>query len=107
MKFEDWRKYRMPEQQVEHPDYYNWFNIECIDVVQHFPFNPGNAIKYIWRAGKKPNSSAINDLRKAKYCIELEIKRLENQTQEMYDNLQNGGSFATTINTKDDTKLLF
>lgn len=88
MKFEDWIKYQQAEQvmskkeQVKHPDHYNWIpGIECIDVVGHFPFNLGNAIKYIWRNGKKQNVSAINDLEKAKYYLELEIDRL-NKEQE-------------------------
>jgi hypothetical protein len=35
----------------------------------------GNAMKYLWRAGLKGN--AVEDLRKAIWCIEREIKRLE------------------------------
>lgn len=27
--------------------------VECIEVAEHLPFCLGNAIKYIWRAGKK------------------------------------------------------
>jgi hypothetical protein len=45
---------------VDHPNHYNWFGIECIDVVEHFGFNTGNAIKYIWRAEYKDDP--IEDL---------------------------------------------
>lgn len=51
--------------------------IECIDVVQHFNFARGNAIKYLWRCGEK--GPPIEDLKKAiKYC-EFEIQRLTNE----------------------------
>jgi len=48
--------------------------IECIAVAEHFSFCLGNAIKYIWRAGKKGN--VIEDLRKARWYIDREISRL-------------------------------
>jgi len=35
----------------------------------------GNAIKYIWRAGKK--GQPIEDLKKAKWYLDREIKRLK------------------------------
>ena len=40
-------------------------------------FHLGNAVKYISRAGKKDASKTIVDLKKAKFYIEREIKRLE------------------------------
>jgi len=62
---------------VDHPDHYNAVpGIECIDVVEHFNFNRGNAIKYIWRAGLKSSDSA-EDLRKALWYIAREISRIE------------------------------
>lgn len=62
---------------INHPAHYTDHptGIECIDVVEHMPFNRGAAIKYIWRAGKKHD--AIEDLKKAKWFVEREIKRLE------------------------------
>lgn len=63
---------------INHPSHYNWIpNIECKDVAQHFNFNLGMAIKYIWRSGKKPDTNTIEDLRKAIACIEYEIERIE------------------------------
>lgn len=63
---------------VDHPKHYNSLgdgSIECIDVVEHMPFNLGNAVKYIWRAGlKSPN--AVEDLRKARWYVDREIQRL-------------------------------
>lgn len=53
--------------------------VECITVVRHRNFAVGNAIKYLWRAGLKDGNSDIQDLRKAIWYIEDEIKRLENK----------------------------
>ena len=53
---------------VDHPQHYNDTvpGIECIDVVEYFDFNRGNAIKYLWRAGLKGDTAQeILDLRKA------------------------------------------
>jgi uncharacterized protein YdcH (DUF465 family) len=41
-------------------------------------FNRGNAIKYIWRAEEHAASKEIEDLKKARWYIDDEIKRLEN-----------------------------
>lgn len=54
--------------------------IECIQITRHRNFNIGNAIKYLWRAGLKDGNSDIQDLQKAVWYIEDEIKRL-GQTQ--------------------------
>lgn len=63
---------------VDHPSHYNQINgIECIDVVEHFNFNVGNAIKYLWRAGLK--GDAIEDLEKAAWYCQREIERVKRQ----------------------------
>lgn len=48
--------------------------IECIDVVRHLGFNVGNAIKYLWRLGKKDD--VIQELEKAAWYVADEIARL-------------------------------
>lgn len=60
---------------VNHPKHYNKNSsgIECIDVVEHFNFNLGNAIKYIWRADEKGNP--IQDLEKAAWYVQREIEK--------------------------------
>ncbi len=74
------------DQQIEHPDHYNWISgIECVDVAQHFSFNLGNTIKHIWRSGKKPGISAISDLEKARYYINLEIDRLRKEKEQIIE----------------------
>ncbi len=60
-----------PAHYTEHPS-----GIECIEVTEHFNFNCGNAIKYIWRADLK-HASPLEDLRKAAWYINREIQRLE------------------------------
>lgn len=60
---------------VEHPSHYNQVpGVECISVVEHFNFNRGNTIKYIWRAGSKGDE--VEDLRKAKQYLDFEIDRI-------------------------------
>lgn len=60
---------------IKHPAHYaaNPEGIECIQVTQWMNFNIGNAVKYLWRAGKK--GDAREDLEKAKQYIEFEIAR--------------------------------
>lgn len=65
-------------EQVNHPQHYNSHpaGIECIDVIEHFPFNLGTAMKYLWRAGLKPGVDTEIDLQKAIWYIEREIQRM-------------------------------
>jgi hypothetical protein len=64
---------------VNHPKHFTSdpSGIECIQITRHRNFNIGNAIKYLWRAGLKDETKHIEDLRKAVWYIEDEIKRLE------------------------------
>lgn len=79
---------------VNHPTHYNSHpsGVECITITEHMNFNIGNAVKYLWRAGLKYGDGApqmqateaamrskekhIEDLSKALWYIEREIKRL-------------------------------
>lgn len=49
--------------------------IECIEVTRHLNFNIGNAIKYLWRYQAK--GDAIENLQKAQWYIDDEIRRLQ------------------------------
>ncbi len=62
---------------VDHPSHYTSRGIECIQVTEMFNFNKGNVIKYVWRAGEKSRETEIEDLKKAMWYLEREIKRLE------------------------------
>lgn len=62
------------------PDHYKWIpGVECKQVTDHLNFNLGSAFKYIYRNGRKPTETSIEDLRKAIKFIEFEIERLENE----------------------------
>ena len=67
----------IPPEQVNHPSHYTHGKYEVIDVIEdwNLGFNLGNAIKYIGRAGHKDD--IVQDLEKAKWYIEREIKRLK------------------------------
>ncbi len=70
---------------VDHPAHYNQHpaGIECIDVVEGFNFNVGNAIKYLWRAGLKGDT--IEDLKKAAWYVNREIQRRTTTEEEKND----------------------
>ena len=63
---------------VNHPKHYNSHpnGIECIDIIRHYTCDIANAIKYLWRAGLKPEmgmedaEKEIEDLKKALWYIE-------------------------------------
>lgn len=65
--------------QINHPDYYNAGGIEAIDYIEahSLNFNLGNVIKYVTRAGYKPDENALIALEKAHWYLEREITRLE------------------------------
>lgn len=60
---------------VNNPKHYNIGDIEVIDFIDSWGlnFNLGNVIKYVTRCNHKNNK--IEDLRKAIFYIEREIKR--------------------------------
>ena len=64
---------------VHHPPHYcqHPSGTECIEIAEHFPYNLGNAIKYIWRAGLKDPSDPLTDLKKGLWYIQREVMRLE------------------------------
>jgi hypothetical protein len=67
----------MAPDDINHPTHYNTLGVECIDVVENFNFNIGNAIKYMWRAGLK--GDRLTDLKKAEWYIRREIARIESR----------------------------
>jgi len=66
------------------PDYYkiklkkldNIFDVEAIDVIEALELNfcLGNALKYLWRAGKKQGEAKEKDLKKALFYIQRELE---------------------------------
>lgn len=70
--------------EINHPKHYNSHpsGIECITIAEHYSFNIGNAIKYIWRAGFK--GDAIVDLEKAAWYLNREIEKRKKERKERY-----------------------
>lgn len=64
-----------PKHYTEHPS-----GVECIQVTEHMNFCLGNAVKYIWRAGLK-GDNAVEDLRKARWYLDRELKRITNESR--------------------------
>lgn len=70
---------------VKHPNHYTDtpFGMEVIEITKHYDFCTGNALKYIFRHGKKMydgltvKDSAIKDLRKAIQNLEFKVKLIE------------------------------
>lgn len=72
---------------ITHPSHYTSGKIEVIDFItdQNLDFCLGNVIKYVSRAGKKPEEGKtilekeIEDLKKARFYLDYKIKLLEEQ----------------------------
>lgn len=62
---------------VNHPQHYAFGAIEVIDAIDAWGlgFSLGNAVKYIARA--KHKGTELQDLQKARWYLDHEIKRLE------------------------------
>ena len=76
---------------VDHPQHYGGAEAkhEAISVIEEWNlgFHLGNVVKYISRAGKKPDQTTISDLQKARWYLDRYIENLECQ----YDtNSKNG-----------------
>lgn len=69
---------------VDHPKHYGGEDnpYEVIKVLRAWfgldiPFNLGNVIKYIARAGKKDPAKHLEDLKKARWYLDDQIKEIE------------------------------
>jgi hypothetical protein len=68
-------------EQIDHPSHYQIAPcVEAIDLCEALGFNPGNAVKYLCRAGKKPGVDALTDLKKSLWYVQREIERLERES---------------------------
>ena len=77
----NWKNEKVKNDPVNRPKHYTAHSsgIECIQITECFNFCRGNAIKYIWRAGDKGNE--VQDLEKARWYIDREIKRLTGENK--------------------------
>ena len=64
---------------VNHPSHYTQGKIECIDFIMDKKLNfcRGNAVKYIIRAGLKDPTKEVEDLKKAIFYLNAEIREIE------------------------------
>lgn len=70
---------------VNHPKHYTSHpsGVECIEITKYYDFCIGNVIKYLWRSGLKQEQGysskekQIEDLKKARFYLDYEIKMLE------------------------------
>lgn len=68
---------------VNHPNHYGGDTVyESIKVIQAWGlgFCLGNTVKYISRAGRKDPSKTLEDLKKAEFYLQYEIRNLEGTT---------------------------
>ncbi len=70
---------------VNHPSHYTTGSIETIDFIQdkNLNFCRGNAVKYIVRAGLKDPKKTVEDLEKAIWYINAEIKQIRRGKHEL------------------------
>jgi len=65
------------------------FRVECLDIIDSLgmSLNRGSAFQYIWRAGRKEGTieKEIEDLEKAVFYLNREIKFLKRQKEELDD----------------------
>ena len=68
---------------VNHPSHYTKGKIEVADFIadQKLNFDRGNAVKYVCRAGAKDPEKEIQDLEKAIWYINHEIKMLKGESE--------------------------
>jgi hypothetical protein len=65
--------------EIDHPQHYGGDTpYEAIKVIEAWGlgFHLGNTVKYISRAGKKPDSDLIDDLQKAKWYLDRYLETL-------------------------------
>lgn len=70
-----------PDDPINHPTHYTFSKVEVIDAIEAWElgFHLGNVVKYIARADRKGNRS--NDLKKARWYLDREIRRLEEEQE--------------------------
>lgn len=76
-------KKQLKREPVDHYD--SETGLECIDVLRalgiSYDFSRGNAIKYLWRAGRKEGNAAAGDLKKARTYINFMLEELESEAE--------------------------
>lgn len=71
----------MDRSMIDHPNHYNTGKIEVIDAIHEWKlnFNLGNVVKYVARAGHKSGEQPLVALEKARFYLNDEIRRLQEE----------------------------
>lgn len=90
---------------INHPTHYTQAGVmlEPIDVLRHAPFDLGNALKYILRAGHKDN--ALQDLEKAEVYVEWAMESFYRNPDPYNEFLNRYGYFLTKFEVFKTLKL--
>jgi hypothetical protein len=66
---------------IDHPPHYTKGGIETLDFIEAKALNyhRGNVVKYLVRAGHKPSTPELEDLRKARFYLNREIVMMEKE----------------------------
>lgn len=67
---------------VNHPAHYTRFPVEVIEITEQLPFNQGNVVKYVCRAGFKQGVDELEDLSKAAWYLNRAIEKLKKERNE-------------------------
>ena len=88
------------EDMINHPNHYMQHpsGVECIEITRNMSFNLGNAVKYIWRCDLKHDNS-LEDLEKARFYLEDEIKKRKDMQKDMEDRRTIGMDTNTLYST--------
>jgi hypothetical protein len=73
------------KEKINHPKYYNLGTIEVVDAIVDWGLNfcMGNVIKYVARYRHKDDS--LEDLKKARWYLDYEIRKLEEAKLKLED----------------------
>ena len=95
----------MKQEHVNHPSHYNSHpsGVECIDIIRHYCYDIGAAIKYLWRAGLKKEEGMtdrekeIEDLQKAIWHINDRITQLQTENSSEESDNFNASSHMSSV----------
>jgi len=69
----------MNKDKINNPEHYTFGNIEPIDAIEDWQLNHhrASAVQYIVRAGRKSKTREVDDLKKAIWYLQRDVKLLE------------------------------
>lgn len=92
-----------PNDAVNHPSHYTQYPVEVIELTRHMPFNRGNAVKYVARAGYKGGpEKELEDIDKAIWYLKDERKLVESKLAK--NKLEVNGSIDGTLITSAEVR---